>query len=183
MFVDQFVSFRDQSSFGNWTTVQCITSFNVTPSQDDALEYEVNNYVGLLTGANMTSFGFPQDDLSTDPSNEFTMYNKQLVSSRKQKKDNLFFDTLPLELSPLPFTKKSGFDENIKASTKYRVDCNARAPLPKFSTTQDGSDGFVDPSAYMGSLDIIFGAPSWYSNTTVVEAEVKKPEQDASIEE
>jgi len=86
-------------------------------------------------------------------------------------------------LSPLPYTKKAGVDATTKKPTTYRVDCNARAPLPKFSTAKDGSDGYVDPSAYMGSLDIIFGAPSWYSNTKVEAAEVKKPEQDASIEE
>ena len=35
----------------------------------------------------------------------------------------------------------------------------------------------------MGNFDFLFGAPSWYTNTEVKEAEVKKPEQDASIEE
>jgi len=41
----------------------------------------------------------------------------------------------------------------------------------------------VDPAVYSGTLDIIFGAPSWYSNTVVKQAEVKQPEQDASIQE
>lgn len=107
MIVDQFVSFRDKSSFGPWTTVQCVTGFNTTAMATPVAKYEVNNYVGVLTGANMTSFGFPADDVSNDPSNEFTMYNKQKVQTRKQSKDNLFFNTLPKTLSPEPFTKKT----------------------------------------------------------------------------
>ena len=83
----------------------------------------------------MTSFGFPADDVSVAPSSEFAMYNNQTVATRKQKEDNLFFDAMPAALSPEPYTRQAGFDDNNKNYTKYRVECFARAPLPKFSTT------------------------------------------------
>jgi hypothetical protein len=83
----------------------------------------------------MTSFGFPADYVNVPATNEFSMYNDQTVATRKQKEDNLFFDSMPAALSPEPYTRQAGFDDNTKSYTKYRVECFARAPLPKFSTT------------------------------------------------
>ena len=78
------------------------------------------------------------------------------MNSQRDSADNVFFNAVPKSDAPTPYTK-SQLDPTTQNVINISQKCTARLKLPKYSTTADGSDGYVAPHSYTGDFEYTFG--------------------------